>query len=980
MKKRKSLLSFIYHTSLFFIISISFLFILLTIATNLWFFEEDKRLTKNHYIQKRKIFVRDAVEKAVKEIKKESENLDKKTKEILKYRVSQVCKLSKNYYEKNKNKKDRATIIKEIKTFLRPIRAFYGTSYFFAVDFDGTELLFPIKPELEGKKLLKMKSMDGKFVVKDMLNIVKTKGEGFYSYKWKKPGKKEWSFNKLSFVKKVDGLNIFIGMGVYEDDYTKILKEDILKRISAIRYGKDGYIFVNKYNGETLLSNGKLSNSGTKLWERFGSEAEKIFKKELKAAKNPKGEFISYSWQKLTNSKKVSPKISFIRGIKKWKWIIGAGVYVDNINDEIVILQQKLKYRILFIAFIILLIALFSFVTMMFIFFKLDKFLQKDRRVFVSFFKKASEEENKIDSDNLIFNEFFDLSNYANQMIDKKNEIQKKLEDEKKELSLVLKNLQEKEKELIKTKNRFEILFESVPIPLLELDYSDFFKNINLSSSFSNFEATFSLFKKIKIISCNNSALKLFEVKNLEELVKNIEIIFKELMTPEYLTKQLNLLKQNQARFSEEVVFYTKTGKKIDAMVSKTPIENNELLSNRILISIVDITNLKKMQQQNVKMHNLESLALLAGGIAHDFNNLLTGIYGNVSLAKINKNNPEVLSKYLFETENSMQRAVALTKQLLTFAKGGMPVKELIEIKDVVLKTAEFSLRGSSIELLFEVQKDLWKVSADKGQISQVVSNIVINAVHAMESHGKILISLSNFDNSEEKIDLDNKHLKQGKFVKIEIKDTGKGIPKDKLQHIFDPYFTTKSDGNGLGLSIVYSIIQRHGGFIEVFSKENQGTTFELYLPICEMISDSEENSSDNLNSEDFEEKKLEALKVLIMDDEPIIRDLLKEMIETLDFECVATKNGEEAIEEYKKAKESGFPFDLIITDLTVQGGMGGKETVAELLKIDKSVKVIVASGYSMDIGDYEKFGFVASINKPFSFDSLRKTIYKVMG
>ncbi len=398
-------------------------------------------------------------------------------------------------------------------------------------------------------------------------------------------------------------------------------------------------------------------------------------------------------------------------------------------------------------------------------------------------------------------------------------------------------------------------------------------------------------------------------------------------------------------------------------------IKDDEGIPNGMWTIVRDITERKKMEEEIRKIERLESLGILAGGIAHDFNNLLTGILGNLSLAQMAEG--EDFHSILEEAKQASIQAKNLTQQLLTFSKGGEPIKGKVSIEDIIRESAEFSLHGSNVRCEFGFANDLWKVEVDKGQMSQVIDNLVINSNQAMPEGGKIHIKAENIILKKENL----LYLPEGKYVKITLQDEGIGVPEEYLSRIFDPYFSTKQEGSGLGLATVYSIIQRHEGNITVQSKVGEGTTFFIYLPaIEEKISKGEEKKAirRTLTGEG---------RILIMDDEKIVRKAVGGMLGRLGYTVEFAENGEEALVKYKEAMNSGKPFNAVILDLTVPGGLGGKKTIEKLLKIDPNVKAIVSSGYSTDpvMANYKKHGFKAVVAKPFDLKELNEAIKKVL-
>ncbi len=381
-----------------------------------------------------------------------------------------------------------------------------------------------------------------------------------------------------------------------------------------------------------------------------------------------------------------------------------------------------------------------------------------------------------------------------------------------------------------------------------------------------------------------------------------------------------------------------------------------------------DITDHKCLEKELMKAQKLESIGVLAGGIAHDFNNILTGILANINLIRECVDRSDRNHRRLHEVEKAVFRARELTHQLLTFSKGGKPVKETILIGRFIEEWASFASRGSKTKCLFSIPEDLWPAEVDTGQISQVINNLVINAEQAMPEGGEIEVSAGNVCLKEE----ERLPLKNGRYVKISIKDQGVGIPAEFLHKIFDPYFTTKQTGNGLGLSSAYSIIKNHNGYIGVESRTGSGTVFDIYLPASEKEAAIKDDGSEGLIRGTG--------KILVVDDEEIIRNVIGEILTFLGYRAEFVVEGRQAIESYQRAKESGEPFDAVIIDLTIPGGMGGKDAIKGLLNLDCEVKAIVSSGYNNDpiLADYCRYGFKGAVRKPFSAIELSRALHKI--
>jgi len=378
-----------------------------------------------------------------------------------------------------------------------------------------------------------------------------------------------------------------------------------------------------------------------------------------------------------------------------------------------------------------------------------------------------------------------------------------------------------------------------------------------------------------------------------------------------------------------------------------------------------EIEHRQRMQEELLKTQKLESLGILAGGIAHDFNNILAGILTNISIVKHYGNVAEDIYDILTEAEKASFQARNLTQQLLGFARGGKPVKKTVSLPALLQDTVEFSLSGSNVRCDYSFPADLWPVEADEGQIGQVIQNLVINADQAMPGGGAISVRAENITVREG----DPLPLPPGEYVKITIQDQGVGIAEKNLEYIFDPFFTTKQKGSGIGLTSSFTIVKNHEGCIRVESVMGDGSTFHVYLPASSNASKAGES--------DPAKPVSGRGTILLVDDEEVIRRSAGEVLKRLGYQVEFAGDGREGIDLYEKARRDGRPFDLVIMDLTIRGGMGGKEAVAHLKKIDPEAKVIVSSGYSRDpvMSDYRAHGFCGVVPKPYEIEELARVI-----
>jgi len=400
----------------------------------------------------------------------------------------------------------------------------------------------------------------------------------------------------------------------------------------------------------------------------------------------------------------------------------------------------------------------------------------------------------------------------------------------------------------------------------------------------------------------------------------------------------------------------------------KHVILNTRLVYHRILFTFTDITKWEAMQGEILKAQKLESLGVLAGGIAHDFNNILTGILGNLSFASLLLGGEHPARTPLEHAEKASQRAAELAHQLLTFSKGGQPIKKAVSVVNLLRESLSLSLRGTKVQTELDLPATLHAIEADEGQMNQAFNNVIINACQAMPGGGVLSVKAEN-------ITLDPQNslsLPGGEYVKISFADQGCGIPFEQQKMIFDPYYTTKAGGSGLGLASVHSIVSKHAGRVEVLSAPGKGTTFAFYLP-------SAGNAPPEPEAPAFQPapqgRGLGA--VLVMDDEEAIRVFAGDLLQYLGYTVVTCVNGEEAVRLYVEAREAGHPFLAAIMDLTIPAGMGGREAAQQILAYDPAARLIVSSGYSSDpvMSKHADYGFCAAVVKPYRCEELRQAL-----
>ena len=886
---------------------------------------------RTDFVENQKKSIKKLVNRVVKRIEFEKSRVDNVTKEEIKSRVYEAYLITENIYNQNKSNKSKKEIQKLITDALRSIRFNGGNGYFFINDLEGKVFLSPALPQFENKNILNLKDSKGAFVVKEEINILDNKGEGFTVGYWPKPNSKlkKQSFKKISYVKLFRPYNWSIGTGLYFSDVEEKLQNKFLES-NDIKFLDEENIFIGQWDGVSLIGENKGKNN-LNIEDKNG---KKIVQELIKKARTGGG-FISYVMPG-GGIKSGKSKITYAQGVRGWKWFVGIGFYLDEIEVDILKMQSQLKDRLIKRVLFSLVITIIILSLFLLLINRFKSILKKDFDIFESFFESVINSNKPIDRDQVKSNELDRLAENANKMLEDKIMAENILLSERTKLN---------EAHKMANLGAFSInvntgIWESSEILNKIFDIDD------------NYDKSF------------NSWLNLIHPEDKK-------------MINDYYSNDI-LKEHNNFDKEYRIISFKDMTEKVVHERGKLVFDKSGNLI-KIIGTIQDITERIQIEAELKKVEKLRSIGTLAGGIAHDFNNILTGVYGNISLAKMVINEDQEGYKYLVESEKSMHRAIRLTKQLLTFAKGGAPVKENINLNLLINEIVKFDLSGSNVKPILDLKEDLWDINVDKGQVSQVFSNLTINANQATPDGGNLYISSENTKIRDDEII----GLKEGNYVKIIMKDEGIGIDEKHLDKIFDPYFTTKQAGNGLGLATSYSIINKHNGQIKAESELGKGTTFTIYLQaLLSTSNDNDKKIEEEIRSSEEAGLKIDCLNILIMDDEEMILKLASRMIKETGCSATVSLNGNEAIKLYKKSMEKNeTPYDLVILDLTIPGGMGGKETIKQILEINPEAKVIVSSGYSSgeELANYLEYGFKGLLEKPYTIKNLMSIIKKVL-
>jgi len=905
-----------------------------------------EKLRTTFLVQQKQI-IKEEVNKVIDLINHEKQKSERLTREKIRTRVYQAVRIADSLYQHNKNRYGPEQIQEMILDALRPIRFDEGRGYFFAIRTNGLVVLNAAKPDLEGKNLLQLRDSHGLPFIKNLIDVGRGSGEGFAEYFWAKPGQSGDNYKKISFVRYFKPYGWIIGTGLYVDDVQREIENKLLALISRIRFGREGYIFINTYDGNALISNGKFFDGSKKLWEVFSqhpARMKKLFAKELAAAKKPGGDYIYYSHFKLTRPDVESPKVSFVAGIDDLGWLVGAGVYLDDVDREIAAMQADitgLLEKKLFYFFLSDLIILLLFYL---VFRRKSRHLKNDINLLISFFRQAAFSDKPIDRSLIQFEEFDRLAEHANTMLHDKIQAQKELKAEKEALQ--------------KSEAKFRSLVETSNDWIWEIDAQACFTYVSPQVE------TIMGYRPDEVLG--KTPFGFMSQKERNKLAATL--------TEKMRRREPFIILENAALH--------KDGHEVVLETSGVPFfDNNGALAGYRGMAR-DITHRKQDEEEKKKLarrlsqaQRMESIGLMAGGVAHDLNNILAGIVGYPDLLLQELPANSTMQTSLLAIKESGERAALVVADLLTVARGAASSREIHDLHELIdeyLISPEFNRLTSlypKVRYHQQFRASHPYILCSSVHIKKCLMNLITNATEAIIEEGEVTISTANID-----IDTGLARellLEEGEYIVLKIQDTGPGISRQDVEHIFEPFYTKKvmgKSGTGLGLTVVWNTIRDHQGKITVES-DSRGTSFTLYFPVRHEPAKSSQTQPVNVMEGQGEH-------ILVIDDDPQLRDIARKMLTTLGYQVDTVQSGEEAVEFV-----SSQSIDLALIDMIMEPGINGLETYRRLLAIQDGLKAIITSGFSKsdDVTKALNLGAGGYLRKPYSIRQLGLLVARIL-
>ena len=859
-------------------------------------FNADVAVLRERMLDARKDEMREKVDSAVAYLEFMRSQTDARTRLIIRERVQEAHALATHLYtcyQASVSRKELEAIIREA---LRPIRFNEGRGYYFATSLDGLEQLCASCSDLEGQNLLDLRDALGAPVIRDMIALVREKGEGFYTYTWSKPEASGREHVKISYIKRFEPFDWFIGAGEYLEDIEGDLQREALNWIRSIRYDRDGYVFAGSWDGVSLSG----PAVGKNMLEVTDAGGKKIVREMIGISRIGSG-FLEYAMPRL-DGHRPAPKISYARGLPAWQWYIGTGQYIDDIEQEIAA-QRKVALVSLGwnIAAICIVLALL-WMGMYGLAVRMNTRTQRMVEVLLALFNRKAADQDEISLEPLTISEFRDLAGAANQMIDRQQEAERSLRESQQFLQTLIEN----SGALIFVKDR---------------------------------EGVYQLVNQ-----------KFLEVTGLARgavLGKTDGQLFP--LDAEAFGRTFETVLHTGAMCKAEEILHTPDGERCFLGI-QFPLFDGAGAVSGVCGMTTEITEIRQAQREKehlqeklVQAQKMESIGRLAGGVAHDFNNMLSVILGHAELALQETKPEDKLHASLRRIRQAAERSADLTRQLLAFARKQTTTPRVLDLSGTVAGLLEMLRRliGEGVELLWQPGKEPLPVRMDPSQIDQILVNLCINARDAIDGAGRVTITTDGQRLGESSRDT-HPEARPGEYAVLSVSDDGCGMDADILTHLFEPFFTTKTvgRGTGLGLATVYGIVQQNGGFITVASELGVGTTLRIFIPRWQgEVEDMGVRAAESTAPRGTE-------TILLVEDEPMILDLARTMLAQLGYRVLAAPTPGEAI---RLAREHAGELHLVVTDV-VMPEMNGRDLAEGLLVLSPGLKALFMSGYTADV------------------------------
>ncbi len=888
-------------------------------------FVEDAERARETFVFGQKEMIRREVTILTDQIQGRIDGAEKRARQTVQQRVDEAYELAAAIHAQGGGStKERGDTIREV---LRSLRFNDGRGYYFIFNLEGVEELYADRPEMEGQNMLAVRGGRGEYVVKEMLDLVARDGAGFYEYTWHKPGATDNHHRKISYVRLFAPLGWVIGTGEYLADVHAEIQEELLEYLVELEFAEGGYFFGSIYGGLPLFTNGRITRGGESIRDLTDPIGVRITDEYQRVIDTDGGGYVAYSWRKL-RGEQPSPKISYVTGIPDWRWIIGAGVYLDTIEEEIsqrrALLLGQFEQKALASLFLLcgIFLLIFFWAT------RIANRIEISLSTFADFSRQAATDDLLIDQSSLQYQEFIEIAGSINTVLDNRRAVSSAL---------------------AVSEQRYRVIFENTPLGLILFDQNGIIADCNQQL----------------VVLMGSSREKLIGFHAVEHSAADMR---------EALARAL----AGQPSFYENRYTSVTGGVTRDLRVHFNPLTPDKV-PTAVIATMEDISERiraektrRTLEEQLQQARKMEAIGTLAGGIAHDFNNILSAILGYADMARSSCPDDSSLAGDLDQILRAAARARELVKQILAFSRQGGAVPISV-YPAVILKEAIRMIRPSlpsTIAIVQEIDDLAGPVLADPTQLHQIILNLCSNAAHAMEEQGGTLtLGLARETLSGDKSEY--RSLPPGYYARLWVGDSGIGISVEVQTRIFDPFFTTKEvgRGTGMGLATVHGIVQACGGAIFCTSRLGQGTLFTVFLPVTsEAPVEEEENPGQIPTGQE---------RVLFVDDEAILVEVGQAILTRLGYQVTTATSAEKALALFTADPQS---WDVVVTDQTMPE-MTGLVMARRMLDIRPDLPVILCTGYSTQVSEEQALaeGIKEFAMKPLGLQDLATIIRRAL-